>query len=41
MNLFLQDCDLMRPQLQFTSELECNNIPNCLGLTISSKNMEI
>jgi hypothetical protein len=41
MNLFLQDCNLIRPQLKFTLELVCNNILNCLGLTISSKDMEM
>jgi hypothetical protein len=41
MNLFLQDCDLMRPQLQFTLKLENNNILNCVGLSISRKNMEM
>jgi len=41
MNLFLKDCDLIRPQLQLTLELECNNILNCLGLSISRKNMEM
>jgi hypothetical protein len=32
--------EFIPPQLQFTSELECNNILDCLGLSISSKDME-